>query len=161
MIINITHDVTNVRTGIVAHGCNCQGVMGSGVARAVRQTWPKAYSEYVLLTRQYSAEKTKAGLLGTVQIVQVDEYEQAEPLYVANCFTQEYYGSDGKVYASLGAVQEALGNVIAFSEQKKLPLYLPKIGCGYGGLDWDTQVFPILHELADDANVAIYVCTWK
>lgn len=35
---------TNVRT--IAHGCNAQGVMGSGVAKIVKALYPEAFSEY-------------------------------------------------------------------------------------------------------------------
>lgn len=34
-------------------------------------------------------------------------------------------------------------------------IYLPKVGCGLGGLDWDTQVCPLLQRLLDDNFVAL------
>ncbi|RTL07642.1 hypothetical protein EKK58_00275 [Candidatus Dependentiae bacterium] len=36
-----------------------------------------------------------------------------------------------------------------------LPICLPKVGCGNGGLDWNTQVLPILNGLLDDNYIAI------
>lgn len=33
-------------TGILVHGCNCKGVMGSGVAAAIRNRWPDVYKAY-------------------------------------------------------------------------------------------------------------------
>ena len=33
----------------LAHGTNCHGVMGSGVAKAVRNKFPEAYTEYKTL----------------------------------------------------------------------------------------------------------------
>lgn len=158
MIYNVIKDVTLVQKGVIAHGCNCLGVMGAGVALAIRHTWPKAYSQYVNLVRQYA---DSSELLGMVQIVQVGDHEGFDNLYVANCLTQEACGNDGKVYADIGAITEALGNVIAFAETKNLPLYLPKIGCGLGGLKWDKDVLPILKELSTDTTIDIYVCDIK
>jgi O-acetyl-ADP-ribose deacetylase (regulator of RNase III) len=158
MIYNVIKDVTLVQKGVIAHGCNCKGVMGAGVALAIRHTWPKAYSQYVNLCRQYD---DPSELLGMAQIVQVGDHEGFDNLYVANCFTQEDCGSDGKVYADIKAITEALGNVIAFAETKNLPLYLPKIGSGLGGLNWGKDVEPILKELAKDSDIDIYVCDLK
>jgi hypothetical protein len=39
-----------------------------------------------------------------------------------------------------------------------LPLYMPRIGCGLGGLDWDKDVGPVLEHLAEQLNVQVYVC---
>jgi len=158
MIINIIKDITTVQKGIIAHGCNCLGLMGAGVARAIRFTWPKAYSEYAFRCGQYD-KNTRKDLLGMVQISDVGD--EPKTLFVANCFTQEECGSDGQVYASLEAIEEALNNVTAFAEHQHLPLYTSKIGCGLGGLDWETQVEPILKEIADNTDVTIYVCDLK
>lgn len=160
MISNVKKDITTVTTGIVAHGCNCLGYMGSGVARAIKHTWPQAYSKYVLLTRQYPNPSKKL-LLGTVQIVKVGEPEGFPELYVANCFTQEVCGNDGKVYADINAINESLENVVAYAENYNLPLYLPKIGCGLGGLSWENDVEPLLIEISSTSAVEIVVCDWN
>jgi hypothetical protein len=36
-----------------------------------------------------------------------------------------------------------------------LPICLPKVGCGNGGLDWNAQVLPLLNGLLDDNYIAI------
>ncbi len=36
----VSGDIRCVSSGIIVHGCNAQGVMGSGVALALRTTWP-------------------------------------------------------------------------------------------------------------------------
>lgn len=38
------------------------------------------------------------------------------------------------------------------------PFYLPKVGCGLGNLDWDTQICPLLSSILDDRFVVI---NWK
>jgi len=41
------------------------------------------------------------------------------------------------------------------ASKEPLPICLPKVGCGNGGLDWETQVRPILSELLDDNYMAV------
>lgn len=107
IIRNINGDVTAPIKGIIGHGVNCQGVMGSGVALAIRNKFPKAYAEYLALC----ARKEPEELLGTTQLVQI-----TDDLYVANMFTQLNFGGDGKVYASLDAVRSAC---VALTHQRE------------------------------------------
>lgn len=154
----ITKDLTTVEKGIIAHGVNCQGVMGSGVAKALRDKWPKIfprYEQHVALCYPRYKEK----LLGDIVLVGV-----GSELMVANCFTQEFYGKDGRVYADLGGIKLALIDVIELAIGLELPVYLPRIGCGLGGLDWDTQVGVVLNDINEHmiyCNIGepnIYVC---
>lgn len=153
MSINyVKQDITKVTNGIIAHGVNCLGKMGSGVALAIRTKWPKAYSEYEQFWRVFT--QPKAGLLGIVQTVEVDN-----DLYVANCFTQVIYGHDGGRYADLDAVRESLENVFAFADHKDLQIFLPRIGCGLGGLSWEGEVEPIIHQLSEEfPHLLVTVC---
>jgi O-acetyl-ADP-ribose deacetylase (regulator of RNase III) len=34
----------------LAHGCNCQGAMGAGIAVGFRERYPRMYEEYLLIT---------------------------------------------------------------------------------------------------------------
>ncbi len=117
-------NLLDVTSGIIAHGCNAQGVMGSGVAKGIREKFPTAYRYY-----QYQAE---SGLeLGDVQIVSV----VPKTLYVANLITQEFYGTSGNRYVSYDAVDECFDNLFARNIPKQI-VNIPKIGAGLGGGDW-------------------------
>jgi O-acetyl-ADP-ribose deacetylase (regulator of RNase III) len=153
MITYLTKDITTVERGIIAHGCNCRGVMGSGVALAIRNKWPIVYDRYHKLFEEYKNVRMK--LLGYVQLVDLTNGD--ETLLVANVHTQLNYGRDNLVYADIDAVKHGLSRVISDAAGLSLPLYLPRIGCGLGGLDWDTQVGPILEQLNRE-DVEIYVC---
>jgi len=40
-----------------------------------------------------------------------------------------------------------------------LPIYMPRIGCGLGGLDWDTEVGPIVEKINElYPRVEVFVC---
>lgn len=160
----ITHDVTQTLTGVVAHGCNCQGVMGSGVALAIRRKWPIAFRRYLSMAtaHQQAYPSDTGGLLGRSIIVNVGDSDKlaTNTLFVANLFTQNYYGKDGRVYADVEAIRMGLRTAMVFCEGAKLPLYMPRIGCGLGGLSWDRDVSPIVDELVQGHDVDVYVCDW-
>ena len=42
----IYDDITKSNADYICHQVNCQGVMGSGVAKAIRDKWPQVYEEY-------------------------------------------------------------------------------------------------------------------
>ena len=79
-------------------------------------------------------------------------------LFVANLFTQLTYGRKKMVYASVDAIDEAIGQCIIFCREMQLPLYMPRIGCGLGGLNWDTDVLPLVEKYAAFNGVPVFVC---
>ena len=148
MVKYIKKDITTIEEGVIVHGVNCQGVMGSGVAKAIRNKWPEVFKVY----RELSVNEF---YLGKTQIVKITEDPN---LFVINCFTQKYYGSDGALYADVQAVRETLGSALCYTLMFDLDLYMPRIGCGLGGLDWDTDVNPIVEEFSKSFATTIYVC---
>lgn len=133
----IKGDLLSVTEGIIVHGCNAQGVMGSGVALAVRQKYPKAYERY--------KEETQRGFLGLgdVQLVEVKQN-----LCIANAITQEFYGREKKLYISYEAIRECFTTVFEVARGTKVSyVSIPKIGAGLGGGDWEV-ILGIIKESA-------------
>ena len=158
----IEKDITTVEKGIIAHGCNCQGVMGSGVAFFLKEKYPQIFLKYKEL-----CDKSGESLLGLTDFVHVHWNEHDQPdIIVANCFTQNLYGKNGK-YAIPDAIYTSLYEVCTMSSvlskryDTPYSVYIPKIGAGRGGLDWTTEVEPIIRILAIEFNqLNIYVCSW-
>lgn len=119
-------NLLDVAEGVIVHGCNAKGVMGSGVALAVKTKYPKAYGAY----KDFEA---KHGLrLASLSIVLV-----TPTLYVANLISQENYGRDTNIkYVSYGALHLGFEKL-----QEHFPLsasfHFPKIGSGLGNGDWN------------------------
>lgn len=156
MIFYVTKDITTVDVGIVAHGCNAQGVMGSGVARFLRDKYPQIFPKYHDLCLKAREEGNEDNLLGQVDFVQINN-----DLVIANCFTQHLYGYDKGKYAHPDAILRSMQVVYMVAQDLDFSVYLPKIGAGRGGLDWATEVEPIILNLvALNPNVDTYVCTW-
>lgn len=124
-------NITNVTSGLIIHGVNCQARMGSGVALAIRNKWPVVYAMYM---------KRSPGRhnLGHTQFIEIDD-----GLHVANCWTQEFYGNDGKVYADIHALYRCVLAAFAYCDELNLELNTPKIAAGLAGLNWEKDVVPV------------------
>lgn len=141
MIHYVKGDVTEAPQQLIAHGCNCSGGFGSGVAGAIRRKHPE-------IREAYLAHKPKT--LGTCQFV-----EHAGHVWV-NAFTQQNYGYDGAQYADLTAVGYCLAEIADYMEENGYEtIAMPKIGCGLGGLKWE-QVGILVEGLLDDFEVYVY-----
>lgn len=133
---------TDVKT--ILHGCNAQGVMGSGVAKIIRNKYPKAYDRYHNEYKLHNHLK-----LGQVIAVPCGDK------IIINAVTQEYYGRDGRRYVSYDAVAEAMQTVNRFFEVYGISeIAMPQIGAGLGGGDWNVIAAIIESELK---NVKPYV----
>lgn len=134
---------------IIAHQVNCQGVMGSGVAKQIREKFPWAYEGYMAALEQNGADY----MFGKSQIVWQNEHT------IFNIFSQYNYGYDGKQYTNYKALDTAFREAILHyrdndaDDVKQIPIAIPyKIGCDRGGGDWDT-VKQILEKIEKDCHV--------
>lgn len=136
----------------IAHGCNAQGVMGSGIAKQIRDKFPQVYEAY---KRAHSKHGLNPG-----ECVRVKGNSPTLSLQVMNLITQQHYGRSGR-YASPEAIRKSLNTALsslAFDFRPKVPtIGLPLIGCGLGGLDWEQEVRPIYEDLSEAHDVDMYV----
>ena len=148
----------------ICHQVNCQGRMGSGIAKQIKERWPIVYDAYISAYKdredeilrncssfEYAPDVSET-LLGYLQKVPVNE-EQV----VINMFAQQYYGYDGKRYTSYDAFWDCL-NGIKYSIPKGSKIGFPwGIGCGLGGANWEVIITMIEEVLRDDFDVYIYI----
>lgn len=119
-----------VTRGIIVQQVNAQGMMGSGIAKAIREKWPKVWDEYSFFIKPKQPDQG-AGHMGKVIMVHV-----AENLYIANIVGQQFFGRDGKRYTSYDALDVGLKQVARKARELNLPVHYPTIGCGLGGGNW-------------------------
>lgn len=129
-----------VDRGIILHQVNCMGVMGTGIAKAIRDKYPVVFSAYT----KHCFGKTPWSLLGNFQLVQV-----SQDLYIGNVFGQQRYGRSTR-QTDYDAVQESLiqMRVDIHPHLEHLPIFYPKMGCVNAGGDWNI-VSAILNECLD------------
>lgn len=118
-------DISKAEERMIIHGCNAQGVMGSGVAASIRSEFPGAYTLY-----KEAYDNNHLFLGGVIY------FEDASDKTIGNCITQMYYGSDGKKYASYSAICLCLTNIADYCYNSGINrIATPWIGTGLGGLN--------------------------
>lgn len=123
MINYIKGNLFDTTCNVIAHGCNAQGVMGSGVAKAVKENYYNAYVEY---RNKYLKEGLK---IGSVHFVKLDKK------IIANCITQEFYGGNG-IYINYQALTKCMWILHNECYKNNWTIAMPMIGAGLGGGDW-------------------------
>lgn len=104
-----------------AHGCNCAGAMGKGIALQFKERFPLMYQEYKELC------KTGQFSLGDVFLY---EYQNG---YIFNLGTQKTW----KTKADIQAIQNGIAKMLSIASEKNVrQIALPAIGSGLGGLNF-------------------------
>lgn len=137
-------NILTVEHGIILHQVNCYGKFNKGLAKSIREKFPKVYLEYL----EYVQNKTPEELLGTYNDVRINDL-----LIVVNCFSQKNYGNDGKLYTNYIAMETIFRNVYREYCLDRYPFYIPYgYGCGYGGGDWN-KVSEIIEKTIPEAII--------
>jgi len=132
------------RFDVIVHGCNCQCVMGKGIAKAIKAKFPEAY------TADCATAKGDAAKMGTISTATVQRGDHQ--ITVVNGYTQIHWrGKEAGVdYDAMRAVFHAVKQ--QFSGSK---IGYPRIGAGLGGGDWNRIAQIIDEELAGEDHALV------
>lgn len=129
----VSQSILTHTEGVIAHGVNCCGVMGKGVALTIREAYPIVAKRYFeLFTKKIEPER-----LGTVQIVHINP-----KLICYNLFTQCFYGHVIKPWAGspqnldYGALDRCLNILFTDCARYNLRLGMSRVGTGLAGGDF-------------------------
>lgn len=151
-------DLVDATERYILHGCNAQGVMNSGVAKAIRERWPIVYTEYKEFIEQASLEFEKKDIVGMICTSYVkprpELLDKVSWQIVINGITQERYGKDGQLYVSYDGIRSVMRECERRFRGKEIAM--PKIGSGLGGGDWDV-ISEIIEEEAITFQPVVYI----
>ena len=137
----------------ICHQVNCQGVMGSGIAKQIRERWPWVFASY---RAHYERCKSEGkSLLGNVWGVVIDG-EGPRARWVVNMFAQDNFGYYGGRFTSYDAFAKCLENMRDSLPKDKTIGFPKNIGCGLGGGNWKVISALIEEILGKDYEVYIY-----
>ncbi|MWV44867.1 Appr-1-p processing protein [Paenibacillus sp. HJL G12] len=146
MIKIIKGNLLDASEDIIGHQVNCQGVMGSGVAKLLRDKYSNLYPSYKQFCNNYDPHD----LLGKCHIVKTGDK------YISNLFGQLNYGRRKLRYTDYEALKESLTTLKNEAQKRGLSVALPfNIGCGLANGDWDV-VKGIIEETFCDYRVTLY-----
>lgn len=147
--------------GILVHGCNAHGVMGAGIARAIKQQFPAAFQGY----RDYY-ERNGLRLGEVIAVCHPELVKQypalaahinstdarlPESLILVNAITQDGYGGRHRSGrdADYDAIEAAFVRVRMMARDSGLPVHFPLIGCGLAKGKWSDVAPRIEQGLGD------------
>ncbi len=126
--------------GLIVHGANAQGVMGSGFAAQFKKKFPDAYHDYI---------NQKTYPMGSVVVT-----NYADKLIVCSAITQEFYGRDNsKQYVSYEAVEKSMKFIATLATDT--PIFMPFIGGGLANGD-RAKLMNIFETVFINSNTTIF-----
>lgn len=136
-------DIFNIEgVSCFAHGCNCAGAMGKGIAVQFKNRYPVMYKEY----KQKCA--SGAFTLGDAYIYSINNE------HVFNLGTQKSW----RTKAELSALKKAVGAMLQLAQNSNIDrIAMPKIGAGLGGLNWDDVKRSIEEQSAEFPDIELIV----
>lgn len=146
---------------IIVHGCNCQNTMGSGLAKQIKDRYPKAYLADQV-TQKGDPDKlgcfTQAYIDGSAL---VEKYKGSPEMCrysftILNAYTQFDYGYTGKQYVDYEALRRAFKQIkllYDLNPQASVKIGIPKIGAERGGGDWN-----VIRQIIDEIGFSDLTC---
>lgn len=128
------------RFDVIAHGCNCFCVMGSGIAPQIKAKYPEAYAADC---------ETRAGDL--TKLGTITHTTGTSPI-VVNIYSQ--YDTKGRRQGQIDLDYDALRSGIKLMKEKfsGKRFGLPKLGAGLAGGSWE-----IIEKIIEEEMIGEYV----
>lgn len=145
MIIYKQGDILASDEKVIAHGVNCSGGFGSGIAKQIAGKHPTIREAYL------HRFNTRGWKLGETQHIELGD---GSFRIITNCATQQRYGrADEGPYVSYPAIRSVIRSLV-----KSYPggFAMPKIGAGLAGGNWDI-IASIIEEEIGQIEVRVYI----
>ena len=121
---------------------NTVGVMGKGIARDFKHLYPAMFEEY----KRHCDEGTLA--MGSLLL-----YRTAHK-WVVNFPTKRHW----KQASRLSDIELGLETFQrTYAEQGITSIAFPQLGCGHGGLDWESQVRPLMERYLGALPIEVFI----
>ena len=125
-----------------AHGCNCAGAMGKGIAVQFRERFPEMYNQYKLLCKN-----------GSFLPGDVYDYNYGNG-HIYNLGTQLTWRTKAKIEYIRQSVSKMCELAI---KDNVFKIAMPTIGAGLGGLNWETVKNEIDLISQDYPSIDLYI----
>lgn len=140
-------DICNTEADALVCTVNCVGVMGKGVALAVKLAFPDVYEPY----RRWCAE----GNLRPGQVLPLFRAAGLRPSAVFAFATKNHWRDPSQLQWISWGLAALAANITAF--RHVVPsVAIPPLGCGAGGLDWKV-VRPMIVAAFESLPVDVYL----
>lgn len=140
-------DLFTTDAKFIAHGVNCVGVMGAGVAWSVRDRFPETYLAY--------NQRCKQGKLGPGGLFAHFENDK----FIVNLATQDQPGAHARYEWVFECFYKLSRKLSTLSNNEKITVAIPQIGCGIGGLEWEPvrKIIEAVEAIYPDVEYEVWI----
>jgi O-acetyl-ADP-ribose deacetylase (regulator of RNase III) len=142
VITYVDSDIFSSPAQALVNTVNTVGVMGKGIAKTFKSIYPEMYEEY--------RERCDSGELS---IGRLFLYRTAHK-WVLNFPTKRHWRQASRL-ADIAAGLDTFCQT--YAKEGLTSISFPQLGCGNGGLDWETQVRPLMERSLGSLSVDVYI----
>lgn len=144
MITYIEGDIFESGAKVLVNPVNTAGVMGKGLALEFKKRYPAMFEAYRRLCED-----------GQFQVGDLWLYK-ADDKWILNFPTKRHW----REKSTLDIIETGLQKFAAIYAQEGIAsIAFPKLGSGLGGLDWETQVKPLMERYLGELPIEIWIYT--
>ena len=142
MITYVVGDLFTSPAKVLVNTVNTVGVMGKGIAYDFKRIYPEMFEQY-----QYYCES------GMLDIGKLWLYKTPHK-WILNFPTKKHWRNKSKVeYLEAG-----LKDFVDIHDSEGIEsVSFPMLGCGNGGLNWDSQVRPLMEKYLEPLPIDVYI----
>ncbi|WP_424475371.1 macro domain-containing protein [Oceanobacillus kimchii] len=127
---------------VIVNTVNTVGVMGKGIAKQYKQIYPDMFKKYQMYC------ETKQLDIGKLWLY------KSETKWILNFPTKKHWRNPSK----LEYIEAGLQKFVDTHEEKGITsISFPPLGCGNGGLDWESQVQPLMEKYLKSLDIDIFI----
>ena len=144
MITYKTGNLLESKAQVLVNTVNCVGVMGKGIALQFKEKFPLMFEQY---KKVCGTLLTKGGDIWWYRMGVSDHY--------ILCFATKQHW---KFKSKIEWIEYGLKSFVAEYKQLKIKsVAFPKLGCNNGGLDWETQVKPLMEKYLGNLKIEVEI----
>lgn len=146
MITYVVGDLFQSPARVLVNTVNTVGVMGKGIAKDFKTVYPEMFAQY-----QIFCEK------GQFDVGMLFLYKTKHK-WVLNFPTKKNWREPSKIEY----IEEGLKKFVSsYADKGITSIAFPMLGCGNGGLDWETEVRPLMEKYLKILPIDVYIHLYK
>lgn len=142
MLNYLTESIFDSPAQTLVNPVNTVGVMGKGLALEFKRRYPEMFTQYKQLCDR------KELVVGTLWLY------KSPTKWVLNFPTKAHWRSPSKVAYIQAGLREFIDTYAGLGIES---IAFPQLGSGLGGLDFDSQVRPLMEEYLSSLAIDIYI----
>lgn len=142
MLIYVKKDLFESPAQVIVNTVNTVGVMGKGIAKRYKDIYPEMFEQYRDLCEKKLLNPGQLWIYKTPH------------KWILNFPTKKHWRSPSRIEY----IEDGLKKFVETYEKKGITsISFPLLGCGNGGLDWESEVKPLMEKYLRPLPIEVYI----